>query len=421
MVASALVAVILLAGCAPSKEETSIKLGQTPIVDDLERFTAEAVGTPVTNNPWISHVTIADLDQDRLPDILAADDRLNAIVWLRQVKPGKFEESVLCGDLPGVVHVQAVDFNHTGHLDLLVACMGEVFPNNDKIGSVIILENDGHQHFTKHVILDHIARVTDVQAANLAGHKDGKLDLAVGQFGYNQGEIRWLKNLGDWKFESHILLDLSGTINVCCADLCGRGYMDIVALVSQEWEEIVLFQNDGNGNFTNHVIFGSTNEDYGSSGLSLCDLNGDGRPDILYTNGDGFAYADPGTRPWHGVQWLENRGNGYFKYHRLGNLSGAYAPVGVSLDNDGVMDVVCVSGFNDWRDKKAASVVAFKNDGKMNFTMHVLAHEPIMLVTCAAGNLDYSGLPSIVTGGFAAYPPYERMGRITVWRQKPKP
>jgi hypothetical protein len=421
MVAGTLVAVILLAGCAPPKEETAIKLAQTPIVDDLGRFTAEAVGTPVTENPWISHVTIADLDQDGLPDILATDDRLNAIVWLRQVRPGKFEESVLCGDLPGVVHVETVDFNHTGHQDLLVACMGEVFPNNDKIGSVIILENDGHQHFTRHVLLDHVARVTDVQAANLAGHKDGKLDLAVGQFGYNQGEIRWMKNLGDWKFESHILLSLSGTINVCCADLCGHGYTDIVAVVSQEWEEVVLFKNDGSGNFTNFVLFSSTNEDYGSSGISLCDLNGDGRPDILYTNGDGFGYADPGTRPWHGVQWLENRGDGYFKYHRLGDLAGAYAPVGVSLNHDGVMDVVCVSGFNDWRDKQAASLVVFKNDGRMNFTMHVLAHEPIMQVTCAAGNLDNSGLPSIVTGGFAAYPPFERMGRITVWRQKPKP
>ncbi|HTZ21000.1 MAG TPA: VCBS repeat-containing protein [Opitutaceae bacterium] len=419
-VAGALVAVLLLAGCAPTKEETPVKLAVTPIIDDLGRFTAEAVGTPVTENPWISHVTIADLDQDGLPDILATDDRLNAIVWLRQVRPGHFEESVLCGDLPGVVHVEAVDFNHTGHQDLLVACMGEVFPNNDRIGSVIILENDGHQHFTKHVLLDHVARVTDVQAANLAGHKDGKLDLAVGQFGYNQGEIRWMKNLGDWKFESHILLSLSGTINVCCADLCGHGYTDIAAVVSQEWEEVVLFKNDGNGNFTNIVLFSSTNEDYGSSGISLCDLNGDGRPDILYTNGDGFGYADPGTRPWHGVQWLENRGDGYFKYHRLGDLAGAYAPVGVSLNHDGVMDVVCVSGFNDWRDKKAASLVVFKNDGRMNFTMHVLAHEPIMQVTCAAGNLDNSGLPSIVTGGFAAYPPFERMGRITVWRQKPK-
>lgn len=421
MIAAGVLVIALFAnGCSRTKDEPPIKLSQVPTIDDLNRFTPEAIGAPITNNPWISHVTIADLDQDGLPDVLAADDRLNAIVWLRQVKLGTFEESVLWRDLPGVVHVEAIDFNHTGHLDLLVACMGEVFPNNDKIGAVIVLENDGHQRFTKHVLLDHVARVTDVRAANLAGHNDGKLDLAVAQFGYNQGEIRWMKNLGDWKFESHILLNLSGTINVCCADLCGAGHTDIVALVSQEWEQVVLFRNDGAGNFRSQILFGSTNEDYGSSGMSLCDLNGDGRPDILYTNGDGFAYADPGTRPWHGVQWFENRGAGFFVYHRLGNLAGAYAPVGVSLNNDGVMDIVCVSGFNDWRDKKAASLVAFKNDGKMNFTMHVFAHAPIMQVTCAAGNVDNSGLPSIVTGGFAAYPPYERMGRITLWRQKPK-
>jgi len=52
-------------------------------------------------------------------------------------------------------------------------------------------------------------------------------------------------------------------------------------------------------------LFGSTNEDFGSSGISLSDLNRDGRPDILYSNGDGFGYADPGKRPWHGLQWLE--------------------------------------------------------------------------------------------------------------------
>jgi len=90
------------------------------------------------------------------------------------------------------------------------------------------------------------------------------------------------------------------------------------------------------------------------------------------------------------------------------------------LDGKGVMDIVCVSGFNTWKDPKAASLVVFKNDGKQNFTMHVLAHDPIEQITCAAGDLDGSGLPSIVTGGFTAYPPFERMGRITIWRQKHK-
>ena len=34
----------------------------------------------------------------------------------------------------------------------------------------------------------------------------------------------------------------------------------------------------------------------------------DGDPDILYSNGDAFDYAPANSRPWHGVQWLENRG-----------------------------------------------------------------------------------------------------------------
>ena len=407
----------IFSGCKPAPR---VSAAPAAVVFETGRFSPEPVGHVIEGKPWISQVSIIDLDRDGRVDILACDDKLNAVVWLRQSAAGVFEETTLMDNLPGVVHVDAVDFDRDGDLDLLVACMGEVFPNNEKIGSIIILENNGAQHFLKHVVAEKVARVTDVRAGDFDG--DGKLDLAVAQFGYDQGEIRWMRNLGDWQFESHVLLSLSGAINVCVADLNGDGALDIAAVVSQQWEEIHLFQNDGHGQFTDKKIFGSTNEDFGSSGISLCDLNRDGRLDILYTNGDGFAFADPGKRPWHGVQWLENVGNGDFRYHRIGNLPGAYSPVGVDLDARGIMDVVCVSGFNDWQNPRAVSLVAFKNDGKMNFTPHVLAHAPIQLVTCAAGDLDGKGRAALVTGGFYAYPPFDRMSRITVWRQEaPRP
>jgi hypothetical protein len=413
LLTACLTAISVVNGCRPP---SSASAPPAAPIDDTARFSPAPIGAPFTGAPWISHLVVADLDRDGRRDVLACDDKLNAVVWLRQTAPGKFAESTLADGLTSPVHVEPVDLDGDGDLDLLVACMGEVFPNNDKIGSVVILENDGRQNFTKHIVAERIARVTDLRAADF--NHDGRLDLAVAQFGYDQGEIRWMENLGGWQFKSHHLLDLSGTINVCVADLTGAGHPDIAAVVSQQWEEIYLFQNDGHGNFTNKILFGSTNEDFGSSGISLCDLNRDGRPDILYTNGDGFASADPGGRPWHGVQWLENRGDGFFKFHRIGNLPGAFSPLGVDLDGDGHTDVVCLSAFNEWRDPKAASIVAWMNDGHEQFTPHILAHAPIQQITCAAGDLDGTGRPALVTGGFYAYPPFDRMARLTLWRPK---
>lgn len=418
-----LVGVMLDGGCRRAEVPLPALAAPAKPVDDTALFRAQQVGAPIDGHPWIANLAAVDLDQDGLMDLLVCDAQKNQVTWVRQTSPGQFQEIVLASDIPAPVHVAAVDMNGDGHLDLLVASMGVVFPNNDRIGSVIILENDGHQQFTKHVVAENIARVTDVQAGDFNG--DGRLDLAVGQFGYDQGEIRWMENLGHWQFQSHPLLDLSGTINVCVADLCGHGAQDIVALVSQQWEEIYLFQNDGRGNFTSKVIWGSTNEDYGSSNISLCDLNRDGRPDVLYTNGDGFGPAVvPGPRPWHGVQWLENLGNGNFKYHRIGDLPGAYSPVGVDLDGDGAMDVVACSAYaEDWNKTNTMPVTLmwFRNDGHLRFTPHILAHSPKDIITIVAADLDGKGRPNLVSGGFNVYPPYERMGRVMIWRRTPSP
>ncbi|HEY3756201.1 MAG TPA: FG-GAP-like repeat-containing protein [Opitutaceae bacterium] len=388
-------------------------------VDDRAYWRAQEIAAPIGDYPWIAQVTVCDLDGDGLADVLACDCRNQQVIWFRQVRRGKFEPIVIASGIPAPVHVTPVKggIYHSGHTDLIISAMGEVFPDNDRIGTICILENDGHQHFTPHVIADHIARVTDVEAGDLAGH--GQNDLAVGCFGYDQGEILWMENKGNWHFESHSLLDLSGTINVCIADFAGHRVNDIAAVVSQQWEEIYLFQNDGHGNFTPKILWGSTNEDYGSSGISACDLNGDHRPDILYTNGDGFGPAvTAGPRPWHGVQWLENQGEGHFLYHRVADLPGAYSPLGVDLDGSGAMGILVTSAFANGAssDPHNPSLVWYKNDGHMHFTPHVLAIAPKDQVTAAVGDLDGNGKPVIVTGGFYAFPPYDHMGRVSVWR-----
>jgi hypothetical protein len=356
----------------------------------------------------------SDLDKDGLKDVVVCDAKSNYVSWIRQFPKGTYVERKIGSQIRGPAHVWPCDIDKDGDIDLLVAQMTVIFASNDKIGGVVVLENNGQQEFTNHVLVDKIARVTDVEAGDLDG--DGDIDLAVAEFGYDDGEIRWLENKGNWHFESHILLSLSGTIHTPIADMDNDGDLDIVALVSQEWEEIYIFENDGKANFKPHMIYGSANEDFGSSGISLVDLNQDGYLDILYTNGDAFDYIPPGPRPWHGVQWLENKGNLKFEYHRIADFPGAYSANAVDVDKDGDLDIVVVSAFNNWLDPQAQSMIWLENDGKMGFTQHNLTSNPTHLLVLDSADMDDDGWIDFVTGGFYAYPPYDRMSRITLWR-----
>lgn len=408
----------LVVGCEKpaSPAATGAGLRSAPAaIEALDAYRRESIGQPATGKPWITHVAAVDLDHDGLLDVLACDALADRVVALRQFPRGQFTEYVLASDLIGPVHVSAADLDGDGDLDLMIACMGKVLPNNERLGAVVLLENDGQQHFKTHVVESATYRVTDVEAGDFDG--DGRLDLAVAKFGYDQGEVCWLRNTGPWQFERHSLLALPGAINVCVGDLNGDGRPDITALISQQTEEVHLFRNEGGGKFSDEVIFGSTNEDFGSSGISLCDVNRDGRLDVLYTNGDGFDYAEAGSRPWHGIQWLENQSDG-FRYHRIGTLPNAYSPVGADFDQDGDIDVVCVVGFQDAKNPQAPSLVLYENDGRQGFTPHFLARVPTHLVTVAAGDFDGNGRLAMVTGGFHAYPPWEQMSRLSLWRRR---
>ena len=380
----------------------------------IDFLTAMPVGPAVgpDDRPLVANVALADLDGNGLTDIVVADGAANRVTWIRQAPAGTFTEQVLA-EIAGPAHVQPVDLDRDGDLDIAVASMGVLFPNNARIGSVIVLENDGRQSFTSRVLIDQVARVSDVRAGDLDG--DGDLDLSVAQFGYDQGETRWMENLGGWRFESHVLQTLSGAINAEIADVDGDRDLDIVSLVSQEWEEIYVFVNDGHGAFSPTRVFGASNEDFGSSWISLADLDRDGDADVIYSNGDAFDYAPPTGRGWNGLQWLENRGNVRFVYHRIGDFSGASSPQAADLDGDGDTDIAVVSAYNNWEQPDAQSLAWFENDGKMGFTLHPLATSPTHLITLAIGNLDGDSRPDLVTGGMHMSYPYDRMSRVTVW------
>lgn len=371
------------------------------------------IGDKFIDPPLISNVAVTDLDKDGLLDVIVCDCTANTVSYIRQNPAGVYNESVLANNLIAPAHTQIIDFDNDGDNDIMVAVLGLLFPSNDKIGSVIVLENDGSSYFTKRVIAERIARVSDVRAGDLDG--DGDMDLAVSQFGYDDGETRWIENLGNWNFQSHILQYLSGPINVEIVDIDKDGDNDIVSLVSQEWEEIYLYINDGNGNFDPKLLFGSSNQDFGSSGIFMSDLDQDGDQDILYTNGDAFDYIPPKGKPWHGVQWLENNGDMSFEFHRICDFIGAYSARDIDLDGDGDLDMFAISAFNLWEKPESQSMIWMENEGNMQFSKHDITNNPTHLITLELGDFNNDGLIDVVTGGMHAYPPYDRMSRVVLW------
>jgi len=384
-----------------------------PEGEQIDFLTSKPIGDDFEAPPRICHLEAVDLDKDKLLDILVCDAEKHRVSWIRQYPAGTFTEKVCAKDLIAPAHVEAIDIDEDGDLDLVVAVLGMLFPNNDKIGSIVILENQGDVTFKKHLIIDKIARVADVRAGDLDG--DGDKDLVAGQFGYDDGETRWLENLGNWQFKSHILQTLSGPVNCEIVDIDTDGDGDIAVLVSQEWEEIYFFINDGKGQFTPRLIYGSTNDDFGSSGMLLCDFDKDGDQDILYTNGDCFDYIPPRPRPWHGVQWLENKGNLEFIFHRITDYMGAFSPRPADVDQDGDIDLFVASAFNWWEKPDSKSLIWLENDGTMRFRPRAITGTPTHILTLATGDFNGDGQVDLVTGGMHVYPPYDRMARVLLW------
>src|SRR5688572_18919218 len=177
------------------------------------------IGTRIgeKERPMVAQVSIADLDRDGLPDVVAGIVHENRVAWLRQCPRGTFSETTIGAEIRAPAHAETIDVDQDGDLDLLVASLGVLFPSNARIGSVVVLENRGSGRFTNRVLADGLARVADARAGDLDG--DGDLDIAVAGFGYDAGETRWMRNLGGWRFEGVVLQNLSGPINVEIVDL----------------------------------------------------------------------------------------------------------------------------------------------------------------------------------------------------------
>jgi hypothetical protein len=318
------------------------------------------------------------------------------------------------GRVPHPAHAEVVDLDGDGILDILVADLGSFPPTDRRCGSVVWLRGKKDGTYEPIALLSNVGRVADVRAADFRGA--GKLDLVVGVFGLHAaGEILFLENrTTDWSKPEFVASQIDprhGTIHVPVIDLNGDGKPDFIALISQEHETVVAFLNKGDGKFEAKTLYTAPHPAWGSSGIQLVDMNGDGKIDVLYTNGD--ILDEPYLwKPYHGIQWLENKGDLKLEHHRIADMYGVHNAVAARITGGPLPDVLAVSflpadKFPDRGARKADAVVLFEQVAPGKFERHTLLSEKCDSVVCLAADLYGSDpknprLADLVTGNFSS-------------------
>jgi hypothetical protein len=223
------------------------------------------------------YVTLADLNGDGYPDLIAAN---------REASPKELHQSFVCmndgkGAFPSCKAIEgtesatiivAADFDGDGAIDLFV-------PDRDR-GQSYIFWNDGKGGFAKKTAIgpkDSAARAA--AAGDLNG--DGKIDLVVGD--ERQGTFVYL-NQGKREFSEPIMIAAKQRVPyaVAIGDLNRDGRADIV--VGYVKTPGSVFFNDGTGINFREIRWNDGKGDV--YGIAIGDLDGDGWPDIAAARSD---------------------------------------------------------------------------------------------------------------------------------------
>jgi hypothetical protein len=367
---------------------------------ELERWSPPPHSSSKQPRPGVTHLQMASLfDGDGL-DVIVSDVSTNQVYVLRPYAPEL--GGVTLGTVPNPGRVAVTDLDQDGERDVVVAALGQLAPTNDPVGSVVWLRRSGPEDFQEEVLVDGLGRVADIQAVDLQG--DDRIDLVVAVFGWMEnGSLLWLENTGATddrpSFVRHVLDPRPGFTDVRVEDLNQDGLLDVVALIAQEFQQVMVYWGEEDG-YRSETLYQAPNPDWGFTGLEVVDFTGNGLPDLIVTNGDNLDLTV--AKPYHGVALLENLGGGTFEYRQLTSMYGAHKAAPVDLTGEGRLGLV-VSAYlppsvSSRAPAPAEALIWLERVGPSQLVRRVLESEGVHHMAMAAGDATGDGWPELAVG-----------------------
>ena len=348
--------------------------------------------TITTKVAFIRSVVTADLNNDGLPDIISAS--LDKIAWYKNLGNGLFSDQILISDKEDFYkEVIAVDFNLDNQIDIISA--GK---------DIVWYKNQGDESFSNPL------RIAEEVSGNgvLAKDIDNDTDLDILYYGNstkdeNKRGFWLLKNSGNNLFNqitdigftrsSNSISLVSETGQMQVEDLNNDNKLDVVTSTfglywsrNIENEEFDLEEFD---RLINHNASNGFNiSSYGSIAyFSIDDMNDDSISDLV------VAPSTNLTDSLSNIAWYQNDGLGNFGDRNIfSNLPNILALITVDIDGDMDKDIIVSSQHTD-------QIVAFRNDGKGNFSKGQLIYksEHERLTAIISADMDNDGDTDILS------------------------
>lgn len=363
--------------------DTLIQPAPQPVGDASTFFKAVA--------PAISYATPATcfIKEDTLSKTFFISDILRKITY-RYKNNLQLADSLMPGNIitDAIFNSSTIDFCNIGIFS----------PNNAKAGSIESMKAGGKE---PSILVDTLERPVSLAEGDF--NNDGRKDIVACEFGYLKGDIAWWEGRGNNKFKQHIIKAVPGAEKVFVDDYNNDGLMDIWVLFAQGDESISLFTNKGNGKFSEKQILRFP-PCYGSSGFSLCDMNGDGKTDVIYTCGDNADFSTV-FKPYHGVYIFLNDGRNNFTQKFFYHINGCYHAVAADFDGDGKKDIAAIAYFADFKTNPGEGFVLLHNEGDGNYKPYQLEETNIgRWISMDVADINNDGKPDILLANCSVGP-----------------
>jgi adhesin/invasin len=276
---------------------------------------APAISPTVGTNPTAVHVS--DVNRDGNPDVLVANSVTNNVTILLGDGNGGLSGTTLPSG-GGLKGVSTEDLDRDGDLDIITVGTGvhTHVNNGGTFGTTVSTSSGGTPQGLVTADFNSDGR-PDVATVNLSGgttvgvllgtgtggfvtpakttglgssgtaiaagdlDRDGKLDLAVAIGNAPNYEVRALKGVGDGTFTAMATMTLTvatpGADGLSIGDIDGDGRLDIIASLPAT-DNVVVWRGNGNGGFSPAVFWSSADT---TQSVALADLNSDGLLDIV--------------------------------------------------------------------------------------------------------------------------------------------